>query len=373
MQLIPLEVVRHQVHVGVPLPFSVRLADSTLLLARGQVVGSTAQMHSLFERGMFVDMAELKAPPPTLADVPAEQLPGLWTEAIDRVGRTLASLPEDGLDGALDEVALPLISLIARDPDLAIFQVLRQHGSRHAQYGVNHSIHCAIAAFLTAQRLGWDAAALGLAFKAALTMNVSMLELQGQLATQVEPLTPDQRELIRSHPLRSVEMLRMAGITDAAWLQAIAEHHETPAGSGYPAGVAAASPLAALLHQSDVYTAKLSPRQSREGLTADVAARGLFASRQGDPTAAALIKEFGLYPPGCFVRLASGETGIVVRRGPSAHTPVVAAMTSPRGVSLRKPVRRDTAMPQHAIVAALSEGKAPFGGGPALLSALSCA
>jgi hypothetical protein len=27
---------------------------------------------------------------------------------------------------------------------------------------------------------------------------------------------------------------------------------------------------------------------------------------------AALVKEFGIYPPGCFVRLASGELAMVI-------------------------------------------------------------
>ena len=35
----------------------------------------------------------------------------------------------------------------------------------------------------------------------------------------------------------------------------------------------------------------------------------------GHPICAALVKEFGVYPPGCFVTLASGETGVVVKRG----------------------------------------------------------
>lgn len=41
---------------------------------------------------------------------------------------------------------------------LAVFQVLRRHGIHLTQYGVNHSIHCAIAAYLTAHRLGWQPA-----------------------------------------------------------------------------------------------------------------------------------------------------------------------------------------------------------------------
>jgi HD-GYP domain-containing protein (c-di-GMP phosphodiesterase class II) len=373
MRLIELETVMHRLCVGVPLPFNVRQSDHTLLLARGQIVGSAEQMQALFQRGMLVDMAELETAAQRVQKAPAEQLPELWGHSISSAAQALLALPAEGFDSVLDDVAQPLVALVERDPDLAIFQVLRQHGNRHAQYGVNHSIHCAIAVFLTAQRLGWSPQVTQTAFKAALTMNVSMLELQGQLATQVTPLTQPQRDAIHAHPQRSVQMLELAGITDPEWLQAVAQHHETSDGTGYPAGLREVTPLAALLHRCDVYTAKLSPRQSREALAADNAARGLFSANPGDPTSAALIKEFGLYPPGCFVRLASGETSIVVRRGPGAHTPLVASVTSARGATLAEPLRRDTSRAEFAVVAVLGERARPTTLTPEKLMALVCA
>jgi HD-GYP domain-containing protein (c-di-GMP phosphodiesterase class II) len=373
MHLVKLETVKHRVCVGVPLPFNVRNMDHTLLLACGQIVDSVQQLAALFERGTLVDIAELRTPGERILQAAAGELPALWKRSIDQVGQVLRSLPPEGFDSALDDAAQPLLALVARDPDLAVFQVLRQHGNLHTQYGVNHSIHCAIAAILAAKRLGWEAPELQLAFKAALTMNVSMLELQGQLATQVTPLTPPQRDAVQTHPTRSVQMLELAGISDPTWLSAVAQHHETSDGSGYPSGRSDVTPLAALLRQCDVYTAKLSPRRSREALTADVAARRLFAANPGNPAAAALIKEFGLYPPGCFVRLASGETGIVVRRGPSANTPQVAAMTNERGATLAEPVRRDTSKHEHAIVAALGTDSVRLSVAPEVLMALVCA
>ena len=372
MQLIELKSVRHRLQVGVPLPFNVRQVDRTLLLARGQVVTSGEQMESLFERGMLVDIEELQNPLEQVRTAPAELLPKLWERSIDRVGTVLHNLPQDGFDAVLDDVAQPMLALVTRDPELAIFQVLRQHGNVHTQYGVNHSIHCAIAAFMSAHRLGWDVASLQRAFKVALTMNVSMLELQGQLATQCTPLTPEQREEIHTHPQRSKQMLELAGVQDPEWLQAVLQHHEAGDGSGYPAGLREVTPLAALIRQCDIYTAKLSPRLSREALAADVAARRLYADGPGDSMAAALIKEFGVYPPGCHVRLESGETGFVVRRGSSAHTPMVAALTTASGVTLSEPVRRDTARPEHAIVGVLGARDAHAPIAPEKLMALAC-
>ena len=77
-----------------------------------------------------------------------------------------------------------------------------------------------------AQRLQWSEDESNRAFKAALTMNLSMFELQGILATHAGPLSDEQRRLIRSHPTRSVQLLSEAGVTDKDWLRAVEQHHE---------------------------------------------------------------------------------------------------------------------------------------------------
>ena len=51
-----------------------------------------------------------------------------------------------------------------------------------------------------------------------------------------------------------------------------------------------------------------------------------------DEAGAALVKGLGVYPPGAFVRLASEEVGVVLRRGISATTPRVAIVTNRLGM-----------------------------------------
>jgi HD-GYP domain-containing protein (c-di-GMP phosphodiesterase class II) len=210
-------------------------------------------------------------------------------------------------------------------------------------------MHAAITGCLVAQRLGWNEADAQRVFKAALTMNISMLELQGQLALQTTPPTPEQRAAILAHPGFSRMMLEISGVTDGDWLDAVSQHHENHDGSGYPTGMREPGDIAALVRRADIYTAKLSPRSTREAITADKAGRMMFMQDPGHPMTAALVKEFGVYPPGCFVRLMSGETGLVVRRGPTVMSPIVAVLTSPYGSSLPLPVRRDTSDRAYAI------------------------
>ena len=371
MQYTALSLVKQRIQLGRPLPFNVRDNDGTLLLARGHVLHSADQREALFARGALVDLAELKSPADTLQQAKPSELPGLWNEKLQALGDTLRNSEQDGFVDAMDEASPAVIALIERDKDLAIFQVLRQNGNDHVQYGVNHAMHAAITSCLVAQRLGWTADDAQRAFKTALTMNISMLELQGQLAVQTTPPTPDQRAAILAHPEFSRTLLELGGVTDGDWLAAVAQHHESADGSGYPNSLREVNDIAALVRRVDIYTAKLSPRKGRSAVAADKAGRMMFMQEPGHPMTIALVKEFGVYPPGCLVKLASGETGMVVRRGVTVTTPIVAVMSSPTGAPLSQPLRRDTAVRDYAVQGVLEAHAARVRINPEALLALA--
>lgn len=371
MQCSPLSLVQQRIQVGAPLPFSIRDHDKTLLLARGQRVDTADQLHALLERGALVDIEELRSPADRIARAKPSELPGLWSDCLHAVNDTLRQAHDVGFAQALDQASAPVLALIERDPDLAILQVLRQPGNVHIDYGLNHSTHAAITSWLVAQRLGWSDDESRRAFQVALTMNVSMLELQGQLAVQSTPPSDAQRAAIHAHPHFSRQMLELTGVTDPDWLTAVDEHHEAEDGTGYPTGRRDAGELARLVRRADIYTAKLSPRGTRQAMAADQAGRQMFMQDPGHPMTAALVKEFGVYPPGCYVRLESGECGLVVRRGPTVTTPVVAVMTSAAGNTLRQPIRRDTSVKGHAVQAVVSGHLIQSGFSPEMLVMLA--
>lgn len=342
---------RHQVRIGQPLPFGICDAEGRLLLARGQFIESIAQFDGLLERGAFIvrDLAAEAAE--RVAQAKAGQLPALWTESAGQVARLLRAKVDPQYHRMVEIVAQPVLALVQRDPNLAIYQVVRSDDGVMAQYAGRHALHAAIASHLGALRLGWGAETGRHLFRAALTMNLAMAELQNRLAQQVSPPTGQQRQAIQEHPTRSAALLEEGGVSDADWLAAVARHHEKPDGSGYPRGLTDVGELALMLNQSDEFTARFAPRAARPGLAADVAVREFFQANPHNPMAAAIVKEFGLYPPGCAVRLKSGEVGIVMKRGDKATTPIVAAVTARNGDALMNPQRRNTADAAHAVVA----------------------
>ena len=355
MPFAELAAVKHRVLIGAPLPFSVRNADHTLLLARGFVVQTQQQLQALFQRGALVDIAELQTPRDQILHAPRALLPQLWSQAMSRVGQALQDTDAPSFSEALSEAADPVQSLVERDPDLAIFQVLRQGAGAELAYGAQRSLQTAITSLLVALRLGWEPAEAERAFKVALTMNLSMLELQGQLAHQASVPSPEQRTQLQTHPMRSVRLLETAGIRDHDWLRAVLQHHESEDGSGYPSGTTTVGQLASLVRRCDIYTSKLASRSNRDAMAADMAGRQMFMQDPGHPMTAALVKEFGIYPPGCHVRLASGELAVVVARGEAITAPIVACLTNARGMPLVDPVRRETTDKAHAVVSVVGE------------------
>jgi HD-GYP domain-containing protein (c-di-GMP phosphodiesterase class II) len=329
MQLVSLKAVAQQVTVGVPLLWSVRDSTGKLLLARGQRIVDQHLLVSLLKRGMFVDREELfelengapsKPLPKADATTTESEFHSRWQFRQDAIHELLTE-PCAHLGREVSDEAASLIDLSAAHPDRTIFQILRRDQSRFGSYGASHALHVAVMCGLTARRMGWPEDTIHSLVCAALTMNISIITLQGQLASQQGRITDHQRKLIRHHTWASAELLRDAGVKDPLWLQAVEEHHETPDGKGYPVGLTTITEMAQMLHHVDIFAAKISARATRRALMPNQAAREIFLQKEGHPLAVALIKEFGIYPPGCFVKLHSGEAAIVVQRGKTANTP----------------------------------------------------
>jgi len=362
MQL--LKLVHNLVKLGEPLPWGVRDANGKLLLAQGHVIATADQLTHVLERGAFVDVEEAKAAVKRAADAEKQRqqqpqrpvnLFTLWERTLWQLDRLLRSTEEPGFTERADELAQHLVSLTDRDADIAIYLCVRQDPKRLSIYGLAHAIHCSLICLLVARRLGWDEAKVLTSMKAALTMNIATLELQGRLAVQGVPPTTAQQAMLAEHPAKGEQMLRAAGVTDELWLQAVLQSHEKLDGSGYPNHITEPVDVAQLLRHVDVFMAKISPKAMRAPMLTQLAARQLFQEDKGGPVSAAIVKEVGIYPPGEFVKLKSGEHAVVVRRTANASTPMAASITDRSGMPVVNTIVRDTSKPEFAIVAPVTD------------------
>lgn len=359
MERISLEQVFQILKPGVPLPFGVRDAAGRLLLAKGLVVHEQSKLLELLNRGMYVELEETKRPVPTREAVavqrPVESFSSRWEALLRKLGLLLQAPTEPRFLQQVRELAVQIANCTESCTDQMIFLIVRHDYRQTQRYVEAHSLHVAALCHLVSRRLGWpDRRRLSL-IGAALTMNLGMAQLQAKLAGQRESPTPQQRKEIDAHPLVSAAMLRAAGLEDEDWLRAVEQHHECPGGDGYPKHLQEPDEMSQLIRFIDSFTAKHSARAGRAKQHAQQAARELYAQSEGNPLAAALIKACGIYPPGCFVKLVSGEVAVVTRRGISAKEPLVAALTNAQGEPLARPVQRDTSQPARAIVTTVAE------------------
>lgn len=355
---VPLEQVSHLMAVGEPLPFRVFDALDRLLLNEGQKILADSQLAALVERGAWVERAAMARVEAARAATSAPAAPtgralslfDHWEQAVWQLDRLLKAVVAGQHAAAeLTEFSAGVDALVDRDPDVALFLAHRQEDRRFALYPLTHAIHCAVLCRLASVQAGWSAPRPSLLVSAALTMNASTLDLQAQMAEQKEPPGRKQLDRIRAHPHASANMLRAAGVTEPAWLEAVRDHHEVPGGSGYPAGQAEVSEEARLLRYADVYMAKITPRALRAALPPRVAAAQLFQQSGGDALAVALIKTVGVNPPGTLVQLASGEVAVVIRRTANAAAPIVSTLSDRHGRPVPASARRQTQDPAFAL------------------------
>lgn len=345
-----------QVRLHQPLPWNVHTEPGDLLLGKGHLITSERQLQALLERGMFVDEEEYERYR-RQHEAPAADDPFyVWADLVRKTGSLLrdpAANPQFSQQAR--SAATQLTEAVARDPDIGSFELA--HMDR-VGYPVLHSLQTAYLSALVAPRFGLSADETQSLLCAGLTMNVAMLDLQTLLCRQSHRPSEEQRSAIRQHPAHGAELLQRAGVDDAAWLQAVRQHHERHDGGGYPAGTGEVSELALIVQHCDVYLAKLAARQTRPALPVHEAARSFFLQRGGavNPIAAAIIKEMGIYPPGAYVKLANGETAVVVRRGESANAPQVVSLSNPQGIPFAEPLKRDTRLERFRVLAPVPAG-----------------
>jgi hypothetical protein len=272
-------------------------------------------------------------------DEPYEDLLGLWSD-LEAALSLLLSEPRriTGFAGKLQQLDRWLQDLIAHDTDAALYLMFQRAASSTVGYSASHALVCASLCHVLAQALRLDRGERQILVLSALTMNIGMNALQDRLAEQREPLSSAQSQAVQRHPRDSRELLQQLHVTDALWL-AVVEHHHAPQPAAPLATLAPQQRLVRILGTVDRYAALISPRKTRAGRSAAESLQIL--QQHGHPTdevQQALIDVMGLYPPGTYVQLDSGDIAVVLRRGPHPDEPQMASVIDCDGRSLYPPV-----------------------------------
>ena len=383
MNLVPVSL--DSIRIGQPLPFPLVDQNGVLLARKFFVVESRAQLQDIAERGrgIFIDTADSEAlhrayvdQLQTLVrtDMPLGQIADSklsaesarkrvadttdkvdWLDLQEQTNFLLRDTNPVTFQERLSRIEQTLKTAVRRNPDGALFALIHLSATEMRMYSATHAMLVSVMCCLAAREvLAWPEAMESALCRAALTMNVSMTELHDKLAHQIEPPTQAQRTVIDQHAQASVVRLRALGVGDHTWLDAVRDHH-TPL-PGPLAARTEAQRIARLVQRADMFAARLAPRASRTPIAPAAAMQACYfdENRQVDEAGAALIKAAGIYQPGSYVRLATEEIAVVVKRGMNTSTPRVAVLNNRSGMPTVEPTIRDTSQRDYRVVASVA-------------------
>ncbi|MBB1075281.1 phosphohydrolase [Rhodoferax sp. 4810] len=384
MNLVPVSV--DAILVGQPLPCALRDQGGVLLASKGFMVSSRQDLQAMvgrreqiyidadqsdnFRRGYVNRLNNLVLEDKSLGQIAEVQISPYdakrtrevevdsdvpdWLDLQTQAHAMLRDTQGETFLPRLERLQAELERHTRRNPDGTLFALIHLAGSEVRQYSATHAMLVNVMCCLAARDvLKWPQAQLRALSNAALTMNISMTELQDRLAMQKEPPTPAQLQRIQSHAPRSVDLLQQMGVSDALWLEAVLNHSaKTP---GPLAGRSDGQRLARLIQRADMFAARLSPRASRAPETPGAAMQACYfdENKQIDEAGASLIKAVGIYSPGTYVKLASQEIAVVIKRGLNTTMPKVAVLINRQGMPTGEPSVRDTSQADYRITASV--------------------
>lgn len=372
------------IRIGQPLPFPLMDKEGVLLAQRSFVIPTRHDLEVIAQRGggLYIDVADSEAHHRAYV----ERLHGLvnqgkalgeiasvkvsrsvfgersadyelpdWLDLQVQANTLLRDSPPAVFMDRLERLQAQLSVHANRNPDGTLFALIHLSATEVGMYSATHAMLVSMMCGLAAREvMKWPAAVESVLCKAALTMNLGMTELQDRLASQLAPVSAEQRKAIDEHSERSAKMLEAVGVKDAIWLDAVRAHHlQAP---GPLATRTPAQRLARLIQRADMFAARLSPRASRQPTAPGVAMQACYfdENKQVDEAGAALIKTVGIHPPGTFVRLESDEIAMVIKRGANTTTPRVAVMINRSGMPTVEYAIRDTSQKEFRIVASVA-------------------
>ena len=253
----------------------------------------------------------------------------------NRRPETIAHDPAVGQRAA--EVLQQAIEAVASSN--AATELLRSFGLRPGFLGP--SVDTALMVAMIGVRRGWEATRLVQATISGMLADIGMLRLPEEAVFKPCALNTEEVRVMRLHPYVGSMLLEpLAPVLAPQICQVAVQHHEHVDGSGYPNGLRAGEILeeAQAVGICHLYFAATHVHPYRKTLTPAQAMDLIeaLAGRAWDPRVVrAFADGLAMYPVGTLVRLANGESGVVVSGG-TPRRPLVEMRWSAEGIAIHE-------------------------------------
>lgn len=241
----------------------------------------------------------------------------------------------------IENAAEEMVSSILRNPD-ALVSLAQIKG--YDEYTYVHSVNVGILITSLVYTMGYSEEQLLEAGIGGLLHDIGKMRVPEHILNKPGKYTSEEFAVMKRHPENGLNILRNSQQISDFSKTVIIEHHERVNGKGYPKGIGQDEihEIGLIAAVADVYDAMTTDRIYRPAWTPQRTLAMIFQGcdiEYSRRIVELFTRHLGIYPVGSFVRLASGEMGVVIHvdKG-SLLNPNVLILFNQNGEQLKKPI-----------------------------------
>ncbi len=338
--------------------------DGMLLVSEGRVIVTTEQVNELKRRGVkrvrinteksvgekqAALLKVVEKDPKEREKEYYEELENAVSvhhEGVIRVSEVLSAI-RDGQPFSLSIIksaASDIVESLIKNPD-ALVSLSQLKG--YDDYTYVHSVNVAILLVSLAHSMGYHEERLIEMGMGGLLHDIGKMRVPEKILNKPGKLTDTEFAIVKRHPEFGLDtILDLRGISDVT-RKIVLQHHERYNGKGYPYGLKGERihEVGLMSAVADVYDALTSDRVYKAAWTPQKALALIFKGCDIDYSRRIVqlfTKHMGIYPVGSFVKLSTGELGVVIRVDRERLlTPVILMLFDKTGKRLSEPEKID--------------------------------
>ncbi|MDD5674961.1 MAG: HD-GYP domain-containing protein [Chitinivibrionales bacterium] len=245
---------------------------------------------------------------------------------------------------SIEQAAEGIVESIINNPD-ALISLCQIKG--YDEYTYVHSVNVGVLITSLANIMSYSRQRMLEAGMGGILHDIGKMRVPEYILNKPGKFTEAEFNIMKKHPRHGLDIIENKPNIAELSKVVIIQHHERYNGSGYPLGLKAEQikEIGLISAVADVYDALTSDRIYRAAWTPQKALALIFQGCDKEyhrGIVERFTKHLGIYPVGSFVRLVSGEMGVVVYVDKeSLLAPRVLVLFDPTGKRLKDPLEYD--------------------------------